>query len=215
MSRRVDLPIAGAVLATIVACLVPAQAAQAQGADSLAAMAALLHPGDIVRITVWRQPELSGEFRVLPDGTIGHPLYQAVSAVNATLPEVRERVRQFLTSLVNDPQVVVEPLLSVAVGGEVRTPGLFTLPLGTTVSQAIAQAGGGGDAGTLKRIRLIRDQREQIIDLTDAAGNRGSMPVRSGDQIFVSRRGNVFRDVIGPLASVLAAAAAIITVSRQ
>jgi hypothetical protein len=41
------------------------------------------------------------------------------------------------------------------------------------------------------------------------------MPVRSGDQIFLERRGNAFRDIIGPMASILGAAAAIISVSRK
>jgi len=195
----------------LLACL--AVPLRAQSTDSAAT--AVLRPGDLIRITVWRQPELSGDFRILEDGTIGHPLYQAIAATSTPLPEVRERIRSFLTRLINDPQVVVEPLLSVAVGGEVRTPGLFTLPLGTTVSQAIAQAGGGGDEGSLRKVRLIRDNKREMLDLTDPRANRGSMPVRSGDQIFVSRRGNVFRDLVGPLASILGAAAAIITVARR
>jgi polysaccharide export outer membrane protein len=176
---------------------------------------AQLRPGDVLRITVWRQPELSGEFHVLQSGTIGHPLYQSIVAVGTPLPELTERVRTYLTRLINDPQVVIEPLVSVAVGGEVRTPGLYTLPLGTTISQAIAQAGGGGDEGSLRNVRLIRNGQREQIDLTDVRVNRASQPVQSGDQIFVSRRSNAFRDIIGPLASVLAAAAAIITVSRQ
>ncbi|HET7601924.1 MAG TPA: polysaccharide biosynthesis/export family protein [Gemmatimonadales bacterium] len=176
---------------------------------------AQLRPGDVLRITVWRQPELSGEFHVLQSGTIGHPLYQSIMAVGTPLPELTERIRTYLTRLVNDPQVVIEPLVSVAVGGEVRTPGLYTLPLGTTISQAIAQAGGGGDEGSLRNVRLIRNGQREQIDLADLRVNRASEPVQSGDQIFVSRRSNTFRDIIGPLASVLAAAAAIITVSRQ
>jgi polysaccharide export outer membrane protein len=176
---------------------------------------AQLRPGDVIRITVWRQPELSGEFHVLQSGTIGHPLYQSITAVGTPLPELAERIRSYLTRLVNDPQVVIEPLISVSVGGEVRTPGLYTLPLGTTISQAIAQAGGGGDEGSLRNVRLIRNGQQEQIDLTDLRVNRASQPVQSGDQLFVLRRGNAFRDIIGPLASVLAAAAAIITVSRQ
>ena len=35
----------------------------------------LLRPGDALRITVWRQPEFSGDFVVNPDSTIGHPLH--------------------------------------------------------------------------------------------------------------------------------------------
>ena len=193
---------------------VPASAQDSTTAGVAAAVQSL-RPGDVVRITVWRQPELSGEFRITADGTIGHPLYQSVDVKNVTLAEATNRIRKYLTQLTNDPQVVIEPLLSVAVGGEVRQPGLYTLPLGTTLSQAVAQAGGGSDESVLKRVRLIRGARQVIIDLTDTKENRGAMPVRSGDQIFLERRGNTFRDIIGPVASILGAAAAIISVSRR
>ena len=38
----------------------------------------VLRPGDMLRITVWRHPEMSGDFAVAPDSTLVHPLYQAV-----------------------------------------------------------------------------------------------------------------------------------------
>lgn len=174
-----------------------------------------LIPGDFVRITVWRQPELSGDFRITADGSIAHPLYQSVDVRNVPLADVAGRLREFLTKFTNDPQVVVEPMLGVAVGGEVRTPGLLTVPLGTTVSQAIAQAGGGAEQANLRKVRLVRGNQQQMIDLTDLRVNRGALPVESGDQIFLSRRSSAFRDVIGPLASVLGAGAAIISIIRK
>jgi polysaccharide export outer membrane protein len=174
-----------------------------------------LVPGDLVRITVWRQPELSGDFRITANGAIAHPLYQSVDVRNVPLADVAARLREFLTKFTNDPQVVVEPMLGVAVGGEVRTPGLLTVPLGTTVSQAIAQAGGLGDQANLKKVRLVRGNQQQMIDLADLRVNRGALPVESGDQIFISRRSSTFRDLIGPIASVLGAGAAIISVVRK
>lgn len=174
-----------------------------------------LVPGDVIRITVWRQPELSGDFRITADGSIAHPLYQSVDVRNVPLAEVAGRLRTFLTRLTTDPQVVVEPMLSVSVGGEVHTPGRLTVALGTTLSQAIAQAGGGGDQANLRQVRLVRGTQEQQIDLTDLRVNKGALPVESGDQIFLSRRSNAFRDLIGPLASILGAGAAIISVIRR
>ena len=196
------------------AWLLPAPVA-AQTASSTPPSRQTLVPGDFIRITVWRQPELSGDFRITADGSIAHPLYQSVDVRNVPLADVAGRLRQFLTTFTNDPQVVVEPLLGVAVGGEVRSPGLLTVPLGTTVSQAIAQAGGGAEQANLKKVRLVRGNGQQMIDLTDLRVNRGALPVESGDQIFISRRSSAFRDVIGPLASVLGAGAAIISIIRK
>ena len=173
-----------------------------------------LKPGDMVRITVWRKPELSGDFRVLADGAIAHPLYQAINVSGMSMPALSARMREFLATYEQNPQVVVEPMLRVAVGGEVRTPNLQVLPVGTTVGQAIAQAGGAGERGNLRKVRLVRDGREQRIDLTDLETNAAAMPVLSGDEIYVGRRGGNIGDVIGPLASVVAAVASIVSISR-
>ncbi len=177
--------------------------------------AAALVPGDVVRITVWRQPELSGEFRIMADGTIGHPLYQAINVRSVPIAALAARVRQFLTTYEQNPQFTLEPLVRVSVGGEVRQPNLYTLPVGTTVSQAVAQAGGATDRGNLAHVRLLRAGRTQMIDLTSARPAADPGAIRSGDEILVGQRGNVLRDVIGPLASVLGAAAAIVVATRQ
>ena len=178
------------------------------------APAASLRPGDMVRVTVWRKPELSGDFRVLADGSIAHPLYQAINVSGMSMPALTARLREFLATYEQNPQVVVEPMLQVAVGGEVRTPNLVALPVGTTVGQAIAQAGGAGERGNLRKVRLVRDGREQRLDLTDLGTNAATMPVLSGDEIYVGRRGGSIGDVIGPLASVVAAVASIVSISR-
>lgn len=201
--------------AATAATLLLASPAAAQSGAVAPASVQTLRPGDVVKITVWRQPELSGEFRILSNGAIAHPLYQSVNVVGVPITDVAGLVREYLTRLTNDPQVVVEPMLSVAVGGEVRNPGMYNVPAGTSVSQAVALAGGGGDQGSLNGVRLVRGTQRITLDLTNAGISGASMPIQSGDQIFISRRGNSFRDVIGPLASVLAAAAAIITVSRR
>lgn len=173
-----------------------------------------LKPGDMVRVTVWRKPELSGDFRVLADGSIAHPLYQAINVTGMSMPALSARMREFLATYEQNPQVVVEPMLQVAVGGEVRTPNLQILAAGTTVGQAIAQAGGAGERGNLRKVRLVRDGRERRIDLTDLETNAAAMPVLSGDEIYVLRRGGNIGDVIGPLASVIAAVASIVSISR-
>lgn len=173
-----------------------------------------LLPGDMLRITVWRQAELSGEFRILADGTIGHPLYQSVNVRSLALPALTTRLREFLSTYEQNPQFVIEPLLRVTVGGQVRSPDLYMLPVGTTLSQAIAQAGGATESGNLGKVRLVREGQAQRINLTDAGSAAAGMPIRSGDELLVGQRSNVLRDVIGPFASILGAAAAIVSTLR-
>lgn len=184
---------------------------------SLAQQAAtepMLKPGDLVRVTVWRKPEFSGEFRVMANGSIGHPLYQAVNVNGVSIPTLTTRLRDFLATYEQNPQIVVEPLLQVAVGGYVRSPSLYALPFGTTVGQAIAQAGGTTEGANLRKIRIVREGRVQRIDLSDLSTNAATMPVASGDEIFVSARGITFGDVISPLASIVAAVAAVVSITR-
>jgi protein involved in polysaccharide export with SLBB domain len=48
-----------------------------------------LNPGDVVRITVWRKPELSGDFIIAGDGSVSHPLYRDVRVTGMPLAAVR------------------------------------------------------------------------------------------------------------------------------
>jgi protein involved in polysaccharide export with SLBB domain len=103
------------------------------------------------------------------------------------------------------------PLFRVIMAGEVQKPNVYTLPPSTTVSQAVALAGGGTERGRLNRVQVFRQGKVFIVDLTRPDASGAQMRTRSGDQITVPRRGSSFRDIIGPLSSVVAAMAAVAT----
>jgi protein involved in polysaccharide export with SLBB domain len=194
-------------------CLLTAtEAILAQGPQPATATGVALNPGDVVRITVWRKPELSGDFVVAGDGTLSHPLYRDVRVIGVPIEAVETRVREFLTKLEANPQFVVEPLIRVAVGGEVRLPNLYTLRPETSLSQAVAMAGGPAERGRRDRLVLLRQNQQLVIDLRRSDATGAGMPVRSGDQILVERQSAVFRDVITPMVSILGATAAVVSV---
>lgn len=174
-----------------------------------------LRPGDAVRVTVWRQPELSGDFRVSNEGTLQHPLYRSVQVTGVPLPVVEQRVRELVLTYVATPQILLEPLVRVSVNGEVRSPSLQSLPPETTIAQAIALSGGATDAAKLNEVEVVRDGRVLKLDLAKPGNANMMLTVRSGDQIIVPRRRNVFRDVIGPLSAVTAAVAAVATLLQN
>ena len=178
-------------------------------APSPAAAAPTLRPGDAVRVTVWRQPDLTGEFAVATDGTLSHPLYREVRVAGVPLGDVEARLRTFLLQFEASPRFVVEPLFRVAVGGEVARPNLYYLRPGTSLAQAVALAGGPTDRGRWDRVRLLRGPRQERFDLTTPAGQT-DFPVVSGDQILVERRRAVFRDYLAPLITVVGATAAVV-----
>ena len=202
-------PSSWAVAALLIA---PVAAAAAQAARS----DPVLRPGDMLRLSVWRHPELSGDFLVAPDSTVVHPLYQRVQVAGVPLPVVKERLRALLVTYEQGVEFAIEPLFAVTVAGEVRQPNLYRLPQGTTFAQAIAQAGGPTELGRLDRVHVIRRDSAMVIDLARNYSRYERLPIASGDQVLVARRSdsNFLRDVLYPLASLTAAVAAVLAYSR-
>lgn len=172
-----------------------------------------LQPGDALRIQVWRQPELSGEFTVAADGSIAHPLYREIRVTGLSVAAARDQLDAILRRYVENPQFVVEPLLHVVVSGAVGRPDVYAVSPGTTIVQALAKAGGIAQDGEKDRVHLVRDLREQVVNLDDPRA--GLMPVRSGDQILVDQRRQWFRSVIVPAATILGAVASVIIAIRR
>jgi protein involved in polysaccharide export with SLBB domain len=198
-----------AILALFTASPLAAQSGNQEAA------AATLAPGDLLRITVWRHPEYSGDFLVAPDGSVTHPLYREVNVAGIPLQVVEERVRTFLARYETNPAFVLSPLLRVFVGGEVRQPSVYTVSPGTTVAEVIALAGGPTDRGRLDHVRLIRRQSEETLDLTRLDTRATTLEARSGDQLLVDRRRNFFLDILAPSSSVFAAAASVASIIIQ
>ncbi len=200
-----------ATAALLLAPALAAQTASPSGGDPL-------RPGDVVRITVFRKPELSGELEVGENGTLLHPLYRELQTAGLTPAELESRLDTYLQRFEADPSFVVEPLVRVTVSGEVRQPQVYTLRPMTTVFQAVASAGGVAPTGRPTRVLLVREGITRRIDLTNpgvpgapGAGER----VRSGDVIVVDRRSTWVRDVMTPAASLVAAGAAVINLLRN
>lgn len=194
------------LLAVLAAALLPLGAAAAQDA---AADSMVLRPGDVIRLVVWRQPDFSGEFPVSPEGTVQHPLLSDVRVVDVPRAVVRDRLRQALQRYEREPNFVFDYMYRVGVGGEVRLPNLYTVPPETTLGQAIATAGGTNEFGRLDRVHLIRGAHDVVVNLLDPQSGALDMKVHSGDQLRVSRRGNLMRDFIVPAATIISAAAAL------
>ena len=157
----------------------------------------MLAPGDSVRIVVWRKPEFSGDFVVAPDGSITHPLYRGVKVAAMPFATAEANVRQFLSGFEENPQFVMEPLIRVAVVGEVPRPAVFALRPETTIGEAVARAGGTGPNGARNRIRdfvsfldrIWRDCREGLYAVPFAAAYRIAEPLHDRNEAFKAQKG--------------------------
>jgi polysaccharide export outer membrane protein len=104
-----------------------------------------LGPGDAVRVVVFGEDQLSGEFRVDSAGRIAMPLVGEIPARDRTTRELeREIARRLSPAYVRDAKVAVEVLAfrPFFILGEVRTPGQYAYVSGMTALSAVAMAGG-------------------------------------------------------------------------
>lgn len=104
-----------------------------------------LGTGDRIRLIVYGEPNLTGEFGIDGSGFLGVPLIGKVKAGNATAEELEKRIAHELSQgYLKDPSVTVEivkyrPFYIV---GEVKQPGGYPYVSGMTVINAVALSGG-------------------------------------------------------------------------
>jgi protein involved in polysaccharide export with SLBB domain len=90
---------------------------------------------------------------------------------------------------------------------------VYRLPPGTTIAEAVAQAGGPTQAAKLGSVRLVRAGQELRVDLRRPHTELAATSIRSGDQIVIDRRGSFVRDVLTPIASLTAAIVAVVNIA--
>lgn len=119
-----------------------------------------LEPGNRVRVTVFNEPSLSGDFTLDPIGNINMPLVGNVPSAGLTGKQLASRVEEYLSRnrFVQTPNVSVEvqTFRPFYVMGEVRQPGEFQYNSGMTVLSAIARAGGYDYRARIEEVVLVR-----------------------------------------------------------
>lgn len=148
-----------------------------------------LGPGDQLRITVYGEETLTGEYRVTGDGDVSFPLIGNVPAMGRTIEELQQDLTaQLGQGYVADPRISAEIIdyRPYYVLGEVGRPGQYTYSIGLTLEQAVAAAGGFTYRANDDRVYLKRatETREKIVDLEE----NPAFPIRPGDTIRVGER---------------------------
>jgi polysaccharide biosynthesis/export protein len=147
-----------------------------------------LAAGDKLRITVYSEPALTGEYAINSTGNVAFPLIGDVSAANGSVEKLAAAISAKLAQgYVKDPRVNVEVLnyRPYYILGEVNKPGQFPYSVNLTVEQAVAAAGGYSYRAN-KRYAIVRranDAEEHSVDLR----GRPSY-VMPGDTIRIGER---------------------------
>lgn len=163
----------------------------------------LVEPGDLLAVNVYDTPELTGSYRVDPNGDLTLPLCGKVSLRGLTL----EAAARHLEAALKDRQILTQPQVSidvvqyagqyVTVMGEVVSPGRVPLIAPTPLGDVLAEAGGETPAaGSHIRIRHGDNggQPEQEVPYARSLSTAESanVLVRPGDAVIVPRAGIVY-----------------------
>jgi len=160
----------------------------------------VLGPGDVIKITVFQNPDLTTEVRVSEANAITFPLVGTVQVGGLTLPAAEQRLAKALKDggFVTQAQVTVLPEQmrgsQVAVLGQVNRPGRYPLEtFNTRLSDMLATAGGispmGSDVVIISGVRNGKDFRKEVdiatMYLDDKTDN--DVFLSGGDTLYVHR----------------------------
>jgi len=153
-------------------------------------------PADVIKIDVWKEPELSVTVPVRTDGKISLPLIHDVHVVGLTPIALQEELTRMLATYIENPtvSVVVQEInsLKIFVIGNVVQPGVFDAKREINVLQAIAMAGGCTEWANKRNITIFRKYggTEQVIKVNYNKIVSGehpelNIPLQPGDTINV------------------------------
>ena len=149
-----------------------------------------LRPGDVVRVSVWPDTSLGGEFPVESDGQVYLPFLGNVQASGVSIVELRKRIREGFQSAQRNAVVTVTPLYRIGVTGAVQRPGLYLMPPTDGFFDVIATAGGFGIRADQSEVVVVRDGQVWSLNAKEAIEKGDLLPIealalKSGDQIMV------------------------------
>jgi polysaccharide export outer membrane protein len=171
------------ILFALLLAVLPAPAA-AQGSPS---DVVTLLPGDVVRVHVWREEDLSGEFLVDETGVVTLPLLGERRVIGIPMRQLRDQLIADYREQLRNPSITIVPLRRINVLGDVNQPGLYLADPTITLAAAIGLAGGTSPTGSMSRVRILRNG-QVVQNRPGAAVALNTIDVRSGDQIIVGSR---------------------------
>ncbi|MGE0596543.1 MAG: polysaccharide biosynthesis/export family protein [Hyphomonadaceae bacterium] len=157
--------------------------------DALEAREYQLGAGDQLRITVFGESDLTGQYQINPQGDIAFPLIGNVTAGGKTLGELAAAITTALQQdYVRQPNVSVEVLnyRPFFILGEVRTPGTYPFSANLTVLNAVATAQGFTYRADRSRVYIKHawEDEERVYRLTTTTPVQPGDTVRIGERLF-------------------------------
>jgi polysaccharide biosynthesis/export protein len=162
-------------------------AAQRSPAGAGGGVNPILQPGDLVRLKIWREPDLSGDYRVDENGVTVFPKIGPLPVSQLSTDSLKSLLVSSYSVYLQNPAVEVTFLRRINVLGEVKSPGLYEVDPTMTVADVVAMAGGVTPDGNSKKIELLR-QGQRLPAQLFSQSRLADSPLRSGDQLRIPQR---------------------------
>jgi polysaccharide export outer membrane protein len=155
-----------------------------------------LSPGDVIKLTFAEESDLDQTQKIRRDGKVSLPLIGEVTAAGKRVIDFQHELTRRYEDQLDNPEVLVileSGPASVIISGFANKPGKYVFDRPTTVYQAIMEAGGVSDYGSLNNIHLTRIingvQRTESLNLRPSIRGQPIQPeyVKDGDVIYISR----------------------------
>ena len=178
-------------------CAQVAMLAFATGSAYAADQAYQVQPGDVLSVSVWKEPDLQGTaVLVRPDGTFSFPLVGQLDARGKTVTDLQQTITERLRKFISDPVVTATVTEikgnKVYVIGQVTRPGEFIVNPRVDVMQALSMAGGTTPYAALGNIIILRrsggTQTALPFHYTDVVKGKElqqNIELQSGDVVVV------------------------------
>lgn len=152
-----------------------------------------LGPGDAVFVDIYGASQKSIQSTVSPDGDINIEGFGPIQVSGLTIAQANQRLRAQLGARYSSSKVRLtlgqSRTITVNVMGEVRAPGTYTVSAFASVFHALYMAGGTNDLGTLRNIKIYRNNRlisqADVYDYILNGKMTGNVRLTDGDVIYV------------------------------
>ena len=169
-----------------------------------------LMPGDVIRLRIWREPDLSGEFPVDESGTAVFPKLGPTKVGSITADSLRSLLLSTYAQYLRDPAIEVTFLRRVTILGAVNHPGIYPVDPTMTVHDVFALAGGTLPNGNPKHFELRRSGQQIDVDFSQDTPI-GRTQIRSGDELYVPERSWFSRNGIYVIGGLITATAIVVS----
>ena len=163
----------------------------------------ILGTGDVLTVSVWKNPDLSVTVPVRPDGKISTPLVDAIQASGFTPEALAAAITVELAGFIRDPRVTVmvtqvnsdEYISRIRVTGAVRNPVSLSFKQGMTVMDVVLIAGGLTEFASANKTKLYRKTKNKtqvypirLKDILNKGKLESNFQLRPGDIITIPER---------------------------